>query len=167
MESSSTGKAGEDLRQELRAAKLAAKWAPTTITASQTQSSPPSQQHSSTTQTDMPTYASVAIQADSGKKKKGKGKAGEPASTAVASASADEDIEMKDWSPYENLSHIYHQTDSTPSCHHTDRYHTSDHGGGGGKGLRGGRSMLCRFSFVFPLFDIIYSVLLASLWADP
>ena len=39
-----------------------------------------------------------------GRKDKGKGRAAEPAPTAAAPASAAEDIEMKDWSPYEDLS---------------------------------------------------------------
>ena len=61
---------------------------------------------STTTQTTeiKPTYASVAIQADSGKIDKGKGKARQPAPTAAASASAAEDSVMKDWSLYEDLS---------------------------------------------------------------
>ena len=48
----------KDLRQDLRAAKLAATRAP--MTASATQSQPPPTTHSTTTQTEKPTYVSVA-----------------------------------------------------------------------------------------------------------
>ena len=95
----------KDLRHELRAAKLAARRAPTTTTATQT--TPPAT-CSTTTQTTetKPTYASMATQADadSRKRDKGKGKVGQPAPTAATSTSVAGDIVMKDWSPYEDLS---------------------------------------------------------------
>ena len=95
----------KDLQQELRAAKLTARRAPTMTTATQT--TPPAR-CSTTAQTTetKPTYASVATQADadSGKTDKGKGKAGHPAPTAASSALVAEDIVMKDWSLYEDLS---------------------------------------------------------------
>ena len=93
----------KDLRQQLREAKLTAKRAPTITAATQTHQAPVPQRNSAC-QTEKPTYASMATQADSGKREKGKGKAAEPAPTTVALTSATEDIEMRDWSPYEDLS---------------------------------------------------------------
>ena len=46
----------------------------------------------------------MATQIDSGKMDKGKAKAGQPAPTAATLASVAEDIVMKDWSRYEDLS---------------------------------------------------------------
>ena len=74
-----------------------------------TQTIPPELRSTNTQTTETkpkPTYTSIAIQADAdaGKMDKGKGKAGQPAPTAATSASVAEDIVMKDWSPYENLS---------------------------------------------------------------
>ena len=90
----------KDLRQELRTAKLAA------TTCTQTQDPPPLQFTKLNHQTAAevkPTCTSVATQADLERKDKGKGRAVEPAPTAAGAASPAEDIEMKDWSPYEDL----------------------------------------------------------------
>ena len=99
----------KDLRQQLREAKLAAKRAPTTTTMTQTHQIPPPQQCSLATQTEenaKPTYASVAVQASVEKAE------AEPAPTTAASTSA-VDIEMKDWSPYEDLSEYERDAEDT------------------------------------------------------
>ena len=92
----------KDLQQELRVAKLAARRARTMTIATQT--TPPKIRSTNTQTTETkPTYASVATQADSGKRDKGKRKTKQPAPTAATSASIAEDIVMRDWSAYEDL----------------------------------------------------------------
>ena len=86
------------LRQQLREVKLAAKRAPTTTAATQTQQTPPPQLNSTTTQTEKPTYACVATQFEKEGIEKGKGKG---KASVVTSASVVEDVVMKDWSPYD------------------------------------------------------------------
>ena len=81
----------DNLRQQLREVKLAAKGGPTTTAATQTQQTPPLQRNLAC-QPEKPTYASVAVQAEP----KEKGKAVGSASTPVGSASPAKGIIMKD-----------------------------------------------------------------------